>query len=258
MSIINFTDNIWSYVFLFLLFYLYHGIGITLGYHRLLSHKSIELPKWLTYFIVLGGYLSFMGSPIVWVAIHRLHHQQTDLAKDPHSPKHGYLHSFMGWMFHISKYQTDVEIKSQTKDLCQDPVWNFLGTSNSYHQGLLCLFFTVLYRVLLFIVGGLNLVIINLLACTMVFISTQMVNVICHKPGLGYKNYPTKDDSSNVWWVGLLALGEGWHNNHHWTPKRARHGIKWYEFDFTYLTMLVLAKIGLAKAIFTTEKNSSL
>ncbi len=244
-----------SVALIFLLFYLYHGIGITLGYHRLLSHKCVSMPKWLMYFIVMGGYLSFMGSPIVWVAMHRSHHQNTDLAKDPHSPLHGLFHSFIGWMFELSKYLSNDEIKQQTKDLFTDPVWRFLGTKNCYKQGLLCLGFCTLYRCLLFCIGGVNLVIINIIACCAVSISTQLVNVICHKPQawFSYRNYPTNDNSLNVWWVGILALGEGFHNNHHHNPKSARHGLRWFEFDFTWLVIMGLKKLRLVWNIYNTK-----
>ena len=88
-----------------------------LGYHRLLTHKSLKVPRWLMYFIVSGGYLGLMGSPIVWVGVHRLHHQKSDLDGDPHSPKDGFKHALYGWMFDMRKVQSDEELQKQVPDL---------------------------------------------------------------------------------------------------------------------------------------------
>jgi stearoyl-CoA desaturase (Delta-9 desaturase) len=82
-----------SYFLWLPVFYLYHGLGITLGYHRLLTHKALKVPNWLKYFIVSGGYFCLMGSPIVWVGVHRQHHQKSDLPGDPHSPREGFKHA---------------------------------------------------------------------------------------------------------------------------------------------------------------------
>ena len=79
-----------SFIVWFVVFYLYHGLGTTLGYHRLLTHKALKVPIWLKYFIVSGGYLGLMGAPIPWVGVHRLHHQKSDLPGDPHSPLDGF------------------------------------------------------------------------------------------------------------------------------------------------------------------------
>lgn len=233
----------------FLVSYLYHGIGITLGYHRLLTHASLKMPKWLMYFICFGGYFALMGSPVVWVAVHRLHHQKSDLEGDPHSPKDGFIHSLVGWMFNVHQYQSDEEIRRQARELINDPVFKWLGVTHAAYQAQLCLASCILFRVVLWFVGGPIAVLANLTATFFVFWSTQFVNAICHLPGAGYKTFDSGDDSLNVWWVGILALGEGWHNNHHGIPKSARHGMRWWEVDVTWYTIWVLEKLGLASNV---------
>lgn len=93
----------------------------------------------------------------------------------------------------------------------------------------------------------------SVLSTAIVFWSTQLVNAVCHLPSAGYRLHETKDDSRNVWWVALLAMGEGWHNNHHAIPKSARHGMAWWEFDITWISIWLLEKVGLAKNVIRPE-----
>lgn len=233
----------------FIVSYLYHGLGITLGYHRLLTHKSLVVPRWLMYVIVSGGYLCLMGSPIVWVGVHRLHHQKSDLAGDPHSPLHGFKHALYGWMFHMEELQTDQELHSQARDLMKDPMFRWLGDSHSPRQAQLCLGIGIVFRLFILVFFGLGPMLANIAATSIVFWSTQAVNAVCHLPGWGYRTHQTKDESLNVWWVGLLALGEGWHNNHHALPTSARHGCAWWEVDVTWYATWILEKLGLAQKV---------
>ncbi len=252
----------WSLAYFVLWFlgsYLYHGLGITLGYHRLLTHKALVIPRWLTYLIVSGGYFGLMGSPIVWVGVHRLHHQKSDLPGDPHSPRDGFLHSLVGWMFNMQKVQTDEELRVQCRDLMKDPLYCWLGSSHTGQQAMLCLWLCIVFRVAIFVFFGATAVLANLLATFIIFWSTQMVNAICHLPGWGYRSHRnTNDDTLNVWWAGLLALGEGWHNNHHWMPTSARHGMSWWEFDFTWLSIRLLEKLGIANKVIRPDKRLEL
>jgi sn-1 stearoyl-lipid 9-desaturase len=237
------------FVFWFLLSYYWHGVGITLGYHRLLTHRSLRLPTWLAYFWVAGGYLSLMGSPLVWVGVHRLHHQKSDVEGDPHSPVHGFKHALYEWMFDMNSVQSDTELQAQVPELMKDPIYRFLGIDHSARQAQLCLTFNIIFRVILYLVAGPIAVIANLIATVMVFWSTQLVNAVCHVDGMGYRSHETREFSRNVWWVGLLAVGEGWHNNHHAFPKSAQHGMQWFEVDVTWYTIWVLEKLGLAKNV---------
>jgi len=233
----------------FLVSYLYAGLGITLGYHRLLTHKSVQLPKWLEYLIVSGGYFCLMGSPIVWVAVHRRHHLKSDQPGDPHSPRDGFRHALYGWMFNTSEVQSDEEVVNYTTDLTNDPVYNKLGMAHTGDQAVLCALINIIARVGLYLAFGWPVVIANVLAVFTVFWSTQFVNTFCHMENFGYRTFNTREDSRNVWWVGILACGEGWHNNHHAMPKSAQHGMALHEFDITWYTIWVLEKLGLAKAV---------
>lgn len=247
----NFFANesmIATFLIAFVVSYLYCGIGITLGYHRLLTHKSLKLPKWLEYFIVFGGYLTLMGSPVIWVAVHRLHHLKSDQPGDPHSPRDGFTHALYKWMFDPS-YQSNEEVKRVCADLLDDPVYKILGHEHTGYHATLCLWVNIAARVVMFVVAGPVVVVANLLATTMVFWSTQFVNTFCHMKEHGYRTFETREDSRNVWWVGLLACGEGWHNNHHAMPKSARHGMEAHEFDICWITIWVLEKLGLAKSV---------
>lgn len=244
-----FHSPLTAVVISFFVTYLYVGCGITLGYHRLLTHKSLTVPKWLEYLIVSGGYFCLMGSPIVWVAVHRLHHLKSDQPGDPHSPRDGFKHALYEWMFQMPQYQSDEEVKRVTPDMYNDPVYKYLGRGHTAGQALLCLALNVVFRIPILVMFGWPVVVANVIATTTVFWATQFVNTFCHMEHHGYRTFNTREDSRNVWWVGILACGEGWHNNHHAMPKSARHGMTWKEFDITWCYIWMLEKLGLAKAV---------
>lgn len=232
-----------------LIFYIYHGTGITLGYHRLLSHRSFKVPHWLEYFIVSGGYLCFEGSPIYWVTNHRLHHRYSDQKGDPHSPVDGFWHSYIGWMYKPIVKVSFEQSRLVSPDLYRDRVYEMLHLNNSDYHALLCLIVGVLFRIVLLAVFGPVVLAANLLATLVVFNAPLLVNSVGHLKEFGYRNFESGDGSRNVWWVALIALGEGWHNNHHYAPKSARHGLTAWEFDLSYLVLSVLKVLGLATEI---------
>lgn len=243
-----FEPRVWtvaSLVAWFMISYLYHGLGITLGYHRLLTHKSVKVPRWLMYVIVSGGYLCMMGAPIVWVGVHRLHHQKSDDVGDPHSPRDGFMHALAGWMFHMYDYQSDEELQRSAGELMQDPFFRLLGDKHTPYQAQLCLGVNIVVRLGIWAVFGFWPMFLNTTAMLIVFVSTQLVNAVCHLQTAGYRLHDTREDSRNVWWVALLSLGEGWHNNHHAVPKSARHGMAWWELDVTWMAIWLLEKVGL-------------
>lgn len=233
----------------FIVSFLYAGMGITLGYHRLLTHKGLKVPRWVMYFWVSGGYLALMGAPISWVATHRLHHQKSDQPGDPHSPRDGFEHALYKWMMNMEEKQDAAEVARQCPDLMTDPVLRMLGTSHNAKQAQLCLAINIAWRVGILLLFGQVAFVANLLAGFIVFWSPQFVNTFCHLKEHGYRNFDVRDDSRNVWWVAMLACGEGWHNNHHAFPKSARHGMKWWEFDVTWCTIWLMEKLGLAKEV---------
>jgi stearoyl-CoA desaturase (delta-9 desaturase) len=239
----------------FVLSYLYHGLGITLGYHRLLSHRSFKCPKWFEYFIVMGGYLALEGSPIYWVTTHRLHHRYSDRPGDPHSPRDGLWHSFLGWMTTPTVRYGEDESRRLCPDLYRDPFYKFLHAHHTRWHALLCLSFYVAFRLLILAVLGPVALAANMIAALLPFIGALLVNSFGHIPGMGYQNFKTGEDSQNVWWIASLSLGEGWHNNHHAIPVSARHGMKASEPDLTWEAIRLLKLFGIVRDLRMPESS---
>ncbi len=238
-----------TFLIAFAISYLFHTLGITLGYHRLLSHRSLRVPKWLEYLIVAGGYLCLEGSPIFWVSTHRLHHRYSDHPGDPHSPIDGVWHAFISWMWDPTVLISSKLSREMAPDLYRDPVYRALHCGHTHWDGKLCLLIGVLFRVLIFFVFGPVVLAANVIASMLGFLGPLLVNSFAHLRRFGYETYPCGDDSRNVWFVALLSLGEGWHNNHHAFPISARHGIKPLELDMTWLAIRTLKLLGLARDI---------
>lgn len=227
-----------------LLFWVSSGLGITLGWHRLLTHRSFATPRWLKLVLTACGCLTLQHGPIEWVGTHRMHHRHTDADEDPHSPKHGFLWSHMRWTF----LKTQPDPRPFATDLQRDPAIALLD--RFYWAVPLVLGIVLLVAGELITPGlGVSWVIWGVAIRTvLVFHAIWFVNSAAHT--WGYKNFPDcSDDSRNNWWVALIAFGEGWHNNHHADPRCAAHGRRWWEFDPTYLTIRLLAAIGLASKI---------
>jgi fatty-acid desaturase len=237
------------FIVAFVISYTWGVLGISLGYHRGLSHRSFKLPKLIEYFFVLGGYLVFEGGPIFWVSYHRLHHRYSDRPGDPHSPTQGLWHSILGWMSDGVVQVSEDQYKVICPDLVKDPFYRFLHAGGNGRDGYLCLAINVVLRIALFAFFGPGVFFGNLLGSAGAFCAPLMVNSICHIPRWGYQNYRTTDVSQNVWFVALASFGEGWHNNHHMFPQSARHGLKPIEFDFSYGVLQTLKLLGLAKNI---------
>src|SRR3982751_5800132 len=122
-----------TFICVFLISYLWHTMGVTIGYHRLLSHRSFKCPKFVEYFWVLGGYLAFEGSPIWWATIHRAHHRYTDEQEDPHAPRFGWKNAYYGWILK-THYESHIDPNSQAKDLIKDPIYAFLEQDGRWHR----------------------------------------------------------------------------------------------------------------------------
>ncbi|HEY9784701.1 MAG TPA: fatty acid desaturase [Candidatus Obscuribacterales bacterium] len=240
-----------EFICIFLACYALHALGVTIGYHRLLSHRSFSCPKIVEYFWVMLGYLAFEGSPIWWATIHRAHHRYVDTALDPHSPRYGTYNAHVGWLTRKG-YPAHINPRAQAKDLIDDPFYAFLEQGGSWHRAHALAFAVgLLARLPILFIFGWQAALASLLAAAAVLQIPLMLNVICHLPKLGYKNYARNDDSVNVWWVAILAMGEGWHNNHHAFPGSAKTGIKSWEFDLSWLIILLMRKLHLVSAIHT-------
>ncbi|ERN42422.1 fatty-acid desaturase [Rubidibacter lacunae KORDI 51-2] len=222
----------------FVLYWITGGIGVTLGYHRLVSHRSFQTPKWLEYILVFCGTLAAQGGPIEWIGIHRIHHKYSDLDLDPHDSNKGFWWSHMGWMLH--ELPEHVDYWRYTQDINTDPVYRFLQNYFILIQ--------VALGLLLFALGGWSWVIWGIFVrLVVVFHCTWFVNSATHK--FGYRSLDSTDCSRNCWWVALLTFGEGWHNNHHACQYSARHGLKWWEIDVTWMAIQTLQFLGLAKNV---------
>jgi fatty-acid desaturase len=226
------------------------GLGISMGYHRLHTHRSYKVPLALEYFFALCGTLTLEGGPIYWAATHRLHHQKSDLPGDPHSPHDGAWWSHMGWIVFSERNTAENRMVSRyARDLSKHRFYVWL---NDYHWVPLAVL-----AVLMLVLGGISLV-LWAIAFRIVFglHSTWLVNSATHM--WGGRRFATRDDSRNIWWVALLTFGEGWHNNHHAHPTSARHGLAWYEFDPSWIQIRILKFFGLAKSVQTVTVNSAL
>lgn len=220
----------------FLIFATWHGIGITLGYHRLLAHKAAKANKILVYLLAMGGYLALQGAPISWVATHRYHHQVTDTDKDPHTPLKGFWYAFNGWIWS----ETEPSRDHLVLDLFNDyPLLVFFGTGGLPSRKWLNLSCFIGWRIFLLVILGPVVALASLLAGVFVYFLPQLINTLCHMPKLGKRNYETKDLSTNISWLSYFTFGEAWHNNHHAKPKRLKQGDKG-EFDITYEVAKIL------------------
>lgn len=247
-----------TFIGAFLLSYGFHALGITLGYHRLLSHRSFKIPRWLEYLIVSGAYLCFEGSPIFWVTAHRLHHRYSDHAGDPHSPRDGLWHAFLGWMYDRKVKITKEQRMRICPDLYRDPLYKRLQLEPEGMDALLCVFAGLIFRSILYLVFGLPVLLGNMLGSIVAFTGPLLVNSLCHMPRLGYQTYSCGDQSRNVWYVAAVSFGEGWHNNHHALPQSARHGLRPLELDLSWMLICVLRAVGIAKDIRLPRGSSEL
>jgi stearoyl-CoA desaturase (delta-9 desaturase) len=231
------------------------GLGICLGYHRMLTHTGMKTYGWVRYVFASLGSLAGEGSPLDWVADHRKHHQLSDQPGDPHSPHDGGFWSHMLWIgFATYEAKLQAHHEKYIPDLLRDRgmrVMHYMFLPLNFALGFILL--GVGYAM-----GGwamaASLVTWGMFV-RLVFVlhSTWLVNSASHM--FGYRNYETTDDSRNNWWVALLTYGEGWHNNHHAFPRLARHGHKWWEIDMTYMAIRVLKAVGLVWDVVDLDKG---
>ena len=232
------------------LYWISVGFGISLGYHRLHTHRSFRVPQALEYLFALFGTLTLEGGPLFWVATHRIHHSRSDQPGDPHSPRDGAWWSHMGWiLFGESKHADTRAMARYAPDLAKHRFYVWL---NNYHW-----LPVVVLGVALFAIGGLPMMLWG--TCLRIVVglhATWLVNSASHL--WGSRRFATNDDSRNNWWVALMTFGEGWHNNHHAHPTSARHGLAWYECDISWITLHVMKFLRLAKNIRVAKVTSSL
>jgi stearoyl-CoA desaturase (delta-9 desaturase) len=229
-------------------------IGITVGYHRLLTHRAFATHKWIEYAYAIMGSLAVEGPVIGWVSDHRKHHAHADEEGDPHSPHVGHdgetpgplrglWHAHVGWLF---DHATAVHAEKYSPDLLEDrgmriidrlfPLWVTLGLAVPAAIGWL-VGGTLTAALTAFFWAG-------LVRVFMVHHLTFSINSICHF--FGRRRFPTDDRSTNVFWLALPTMGESWHHNHHAFPRSAMHGLRWWEIDIGGLVIRAMKRLGLA------------
>lgn len=237
----------WHYGFstvdwvMFGLLYIASGLGITVGYHRLISHRSFECPDWVkACFLVAGGW-ALENSALRWCSDHIRHHARCDQEEDPYNARKGFWHSHCGWIFIKSPYRDE---KWESK-LRKDPL---IMWQHRYYVPILLSGLALPFVVGLATGGWLGGVSCFLLAgvCRtfLVLNSTFCINSICHL--WGSQPHSRDDSSRDSWWVSLLTFGEGYHNYHHAHLRDYRNGPKWYNFDPSKWLIFSLSKVGLA------------
>ncbi|KAI3875759.1 hypothetical protein MKX03_023682 [Papaver bracteatum] len=213
-------------------------LGISLSYHRNLTHRSFKLPQWLEYFFAYCGLHAAQGDPMFWASVHRYHHQYTDSDRDPHTPNEGFWFSHINWVFYYSYVcEKCGDPTSNVMDLYKQPFYRFIQKTYLLHLiGL---------GVIMYMLGGWPYVLWGMgVRITLGHHSTFMVNSVCHT--WGSRPWNTKDLSKNNWVLGLIGYGENWHNNHHAFQNSARLGLEWWQLDFPWYVVKSLECMGLA------------
>jgi len=228
------------------------SFGVTVGYHRLFTHRSFETSRPVMWMFAVFGSMAVEGPLFRWVATHRRHHQLSDVEGDPHSPHlredtftgmlYGLWHAHAGWLF-----QPEIPgLARYIGDLRKDHMLRRISATFPMWVGLGLLIPTVLGGLLTqswsgaligFLWGGLARIFL-------VHHITWSINSVCHL--WGGRPYETGDHSRNNVVFGVIGLGEGWHNNHHAFPNSARHGLKWWQLDISYILIRTMAVLGLA------------
>jgi stearoyl-CoA desaturase (delta-9 desaturase) len=249
----------WVYLALFLGMYAATAMGITIGFHRLFTHGSFKTSRPVKVIFGILGSMAFQGPLLTWVAVHRKHHQCSDDDGDPHSPHahgggiigtlRGFVHAHCGWMF--AAHSRDLD--RYAGDLRKDKALRFV--SNTF------VLWAALGLILPAIIAGLVTwswtgAALGLLwgGLVRVFFGhhvTWSINSVCHL--WGSRPFHCGDESRNNAIFGVLAFGEGWHNNHHAFPTSARHGLRWWQFDLSYLIIRAMGWVGLARDIRVPE-----
>jgi stearoyl-CoA desaturase (delta-9 desaturase) len=258
----------WSDVAVFAVMYLVSGLGVTVGFHRLLTHRAFQTHKWLEYAFAVAGSLAVQGRVIDWVADHRKHHAHTDEEGDPHSPHagqgagirgalRGLYHAHVGWLFseqgraRPDKYARDLYEDRGMRRIHRSFNWIVLATfaipfalgfalTQSLHGALTALFWGGLVRV------------------SLLHHITWSINSVCHF--FGRRRFAIDDHSTNVFWLALPSFGESWHHNHHAFPRSAFHGLRPWEIDLSALLVRALRRLGLAWNVveITPERQAQL
>lgn len=230
-----------------LAYYIFRGFGVTGGFHRLLAHRSFKAGRFIQFLFALAGSLAVQGGPLWWVAHHRAHHRYTETDKDIHSPvTKGFWQAHIGWMFSPDSFR---ENGAGARDLHKFPEIKFLQRNYAlivFGQAGVIFGYGALLNWLFPQLGtsGLQMLVwVYFIGTVALWHATFMVNSVCHT--WGRRPFDANDKSTNNWLVVFLALGEGWHNNHHKFSNSSRHGLFWWQFDLTWCFLLIMRSLGM-------------
>jgi stearoyl-CoA desaturase (delta-9 desaturase) len=235
----------WRDLALLLTLYSLIAFGVTVGFHRMLTHRSFQPHPAVKFILLALGSMAVEGPALSWAATHIKHHAQADREGDPHSPVEGFWHAHLGWM--LRDPLTDARV--YCRHLQQDRMVVFVSRT--------FLLWATLSLVIPFAIGGMlggwagawtGLLWGGLVRMSLTHHVTWSVNSVCHT--FGRRAFETVDRSRNEWVVGLLAFGEGWHNNHHAFPRSAFHGLRWWQLDFSGYLIWTLERLGLARDVY--------
>jgi len=235
----------WPDLVLLAIMYVLVAIGVTVGYHRMLTHRSFVPHPVVKLLLLVLGSMALEGDAIQWTATHLKHHALSDREGDPHSPVDGFFHAHLGWIF----AETDADPHRYCRHLLQDRLVVFVSRTH--------LLWVVLAMAIPFTIGGLlggwagaltGLLWGGLVRQFLTHHVTWSVNSVCHT--FGKRAFATNDRSRNEWIVGLLGFGEGWHNNHHAFPRSAFHGLRWWQFDVAGYVIRGLERLGLVHDVY--------
>ena len=236
-------------------------LGVPIGYHRLLTHRSFQVPTWLERSFVVLALCNGQNTPARWVTWHRMHHQHSDDPDDPHSPLVAFFWSHVGWLlFEKGGTHGDASYYKYARDVLSDRFYMYLEKNRT-----VSMFIYLGHAIVFFLVGlavgwattgvaaaglqfGLSLLVWGVVLRTVyVWHITWAVNSLSHI--WGYRNYETGDESRNNWFVAAITGGEGWHNNHHHDPSSASVQHCWWELDFNFYIIKGLEVLGLAAQV---------
>ena len=227
----------WTDLALLVAFNLLAGLGVTVGFHRMLTHRSFQPHPVVKFIFLAFGSMAVEGPALEWAATHIKHHAHSDREGDPHSPVEGFWHAHMGWMFNRSFADPNI----YCRNLVKDPIVVFVSRT--------FIFWVILSLAIPFAIGGwTGLLWGGLVRIFLTHHITWSVNSVCHT--FGKRDFETRDQSRNEWIVGLLGLGEGWHNNHHAFPRSAFHGLHWWQFDLSGYVIWTLERVGLVRDVY--------
>jgi len=249
----------WSDVAVFSFMYLISGLGVTVGFHRMLTHRAFQTHKATRYLFAYMGMLSVQGPVIDWVADHRKHHAHTDVEGDPHSPHVGHGDGVLGslkglWHAHTAwlwRTHGQARARKYAKDLVEDRGMRILNRKFPMIVVATLAIPTILGGLLTMSWHG---AITGLIwgGFVRIFLQhhvTWSVNSVCHF--FGKRRFDIEDHSTNVFWLAIPSFGESWHHNHHAFPRSAAHGLKWYEIDPSQMLIGLMKRVGLAWDVVT-------